>query len=80
MKKSKGPAAPRRDYENTAAKDGTLKTTIPSQGDVVLRYTRDPTESVKANTMVMIIRVASSEFGTYRSVSPEPSPLAHTSC
>ena len=47
-----GVGGSRLNYENTAPIDKDLCNTIPRQGDVVLRYTPDPTESVKANTLV----------------------------
>ena len=44
-----GVGGSRLNYENTAPIDKDLCNTIPLQGDVVLRYTPDPTESVKVN-------------------------------
>lgn len=48
--KGMGTNGSRVNYENTPKTDKTLSDTIPRQGDVVLRYTKDPTEQVKINT------------------------------
>lgn len=48
--KGMGTNGSRVNYENTPKTDKSLSHTIPRQGDVVLRYTKDPTEQVKINT------------------------------